>query len=137
MNKTVSVSLAKATVQEIQLELIRRAGISSFDGKAVVSSLKRNRDLWEAAMIDRICLQRGIQIPYNALNKLREIPYGIWNADTLYVLTPSIAKGKKLARVAKKDQRGGEQHLHVDQEQLAAAMGGPALGTAVFQVWWD
>jgi hypothetical protein len=135
--RPAELSLTAANVQEIQLELIRRAATCHFDGDRLVASLRTHRDLWEAVYIDRLCITRVAKIPYNALIKLRDLPNGYWNADILYVLTPSAAIGRKLAKVAKKDRWGGEQFLYDDPDELDAAIGGPANGKAVFHVWWD
>ncbi|MBS1251940.1 MAG: hypothetical protein MAG451_00974 [Anaerolineales bacterium] len=57
------LALADATVQEIQLELIRRARPGAFAGEKVVASLQTHRDLWEAVMIDRFCFSNPGQLP--------------------------------------------------------------------------
>jgi hypothetical protein len=41
-----AVSLRDATVQEIQLELLRRSSFNALNGERVVDSLLRHRDLW-------------------------------------------------------------------------------------------
>ena len=46
-------SLGDATVQEIQLELIRRTRFNAFDGERVTASLIRHRELWMAVLLDR------------------------------------------------------------------------------------
>lgn len=131
------VALHDATVQEIQLELIRRAAECHFDGDRIVSSLLAHQDLWEAAYIDRLCISRPARVPYNAWIKLRDLPDGYWNADTLYILAPSVEKGRELEQVAKEDKWGGEQFLFTDLDELDGAMGGPPEGRVVFRVWWD
>jgi hypothetical protein len=45
-------SLIDATVQEIQLELIRRTKFNAFDGERVMASLLRHRELWMAVLLD-------------------------------------------------------------------------------------
>ena len=49
--------LSEASLQEIQLELIRRHRHNAFDGERVVESLLRHRGLWSAALMD--CLSTG------------------------------------------------------------------------------
>src|SRR5436305_1571424 len=53
-----SVLLRDATVQEIQLELIRRTRFNAFDGERVLASLLEHRDLWLAVLLDRPRLLR-------------------------------------------------------------------------------
>jgi hypothetical protein len=47
------VLLREATVQEIQLELLRRTCFNALDGERVRASLLKHRDLWLAALLDR------------------------------------------------------------------------------------
>ena len=58
MNKSSEQSespllLREATVQAIQLELIRRTRPGEFNDARVVADLAAHHDLWEAAMMDR------------------------------------------------------------------------------------
>jgi hypothetical protein len=48
-----SVLLREATVQEIQLELIRRTTFNAFDGERIHASLMKHRAYWQAALLDR------------------------------------------------------------------------------------
>jgi hypothetical protein len=48
-----SLTLRNATVQDIQLELLRRTEYKALDGERVVASLLRHRELWLAALLDR------------------------------------------------------------------------------------
>jgi hypothetical protein len=47
-----SQSLRDASVQDIQLELLRRTRFNALDGEQVVASLLKHRDLWLAALLD-------------------------------------------------------------------------------------
>ena len=48
-----SLSLRDATVQDIQLELLRRTQFDAIDGERVFASLLRHRDLWLAVLLDQ------------------------------------------------------------------------------------
>ena len=48
-------TLDTATVQEIQLELIRRTIPGLVDGDRIVTDLLAHPVLWEAAMMERFC----------------------------------------------------------------------------------
>jgi hypothetical protein len=48
-----SVLLREATVQEIQLELIRRTKFNAFDGERIYTSLIKHRAYWQAVLLDR------------------------------------------------------------------------------------
>jgi hypothetical protein len=51
---TDSLLLREATVQEIQLELIRRTRFNAFDGERIYASLRKHRAHWQAAQLARI-----------------------------------------------------------------------------------
>jgi hypothetical protein len=48
-----SLLLREATVQEIQLELIRRTRFNAFDGERIYASLMKHRAYWQAVLSDR------------------------------------------------------------------------------------
>src|SRR5437764_5972271 len=97
------VSLAEATVQDIQLELIRRTRFNGADGERVIASLMAHRYLWEAVLLDRLGVSRPGRLPAAGLIKLRDLPDNIWNADTLYILTPDEATARKIVEICEKD----------------------------------
>jgi hypothetical protein len=76
---TESLPLRDASVQDIQLELLRRTSYNALDGERVCASLLRYRHLWLAALLDR---PGGSGM--SGLIKLRDLPENLWNADTLY-----------------------------------------------------
>jgi len=137
MNPIFSKQLANATVQEIQLELLRRSSFNAFDGEKVVATLLGHRELWQAAMLDRFCISRPGKLPTAGLIKLRDLDANIWNADTLYILAPNAKCAKQLSRIAKKDRWGGEVSVHDDPEEVDTALVGAEEGQAVVKVWWD
>lgn len=51
--------LRDASVQDIQLELIRRRSFNSFNGSMIFVSLQRHRDLWLAAWMTRLGVMAG------------------------------------------------------------------------------
>ena len=48
-----SLLLRDASVQDIQLELLRRTSFNALDGERVCASLLKHRALWTAALLDR------------------------------------------------------------------------------------
>ena len=56
LERLTSAPLHTATVQDIQLELIRRRSFHSFDGQAVAELLLQHHDLWESAMMERVAV---------------------------------------------------------------------------------
>ena len=87
-----SISLRDASVQEIQLELLRRTSFNALDGEKVYSSLLQHRDLWQAALLDRPGVPNYAEPGFllmGGLIKLRDLPDNFRNADTLFIQTPT------------------------------------------------
>jgi hypothetical protein len=131
------ITLRKASVQDIQLELIRRGCNDGFDGERLVRSLLAHRQLWVAAHMDRFCFSNPGKLPSVGLIKLRDLDGNFWNVDTLYVLTPDLKCAKQLARIAKTEGWGGLVLVHDDPVDVDRALGGGERGRAVVSVWWD
>lgn len=127
--------LKDATAQEIQLELIRRTDIESFHGEQIVQDLLAHRELWTAAMLDRFCFSRPGKLPSIGLIKLRDLEENIWNADTLYILTPDSASAHRLAEIA--EEWGGMALIHEDRDDVESALGGYGFDAAIVSIWWD
>src|SRR3954453_17755676 len=84
--------LRDASVQDIQLELLRRTSFNALDGERVCASLLKHRDLWRAALLDRPGVANYAEpglLLMGGLIKLRDLADSIWNADTLFILTPT------------------------------------------------
>jgi len=129
--------LAEATVQDIQLELIRRTRFNTFDGERLVANLLAHRELWEAVLLDRISFSRTGQLPVMGLIKLRDLSDNIWNADTLYILCPSETMAKELAKLLDPDDSGGMTSIHADPKDVDSALGSGRETRAVVKIWWD
>ena len=102
------VTLRDASVQEIQLELLRRRQHNALDGEQVVQSLMKHRSLWEAVMLDRFCFSNPGKLPTIGLIKLRDLSYGYWNCDSLYISTASVEAARQLATIVNDEDWGGE-----------------------------
>src|SRR5262249_8652834 len=117
MNPTLT--LQDASVQEIQLELIRRTRFNDFDGERICELLTRYRGHWQAVLLDR----PGVpnyghpgRLLTSGLIKLRDLDDNIWNADTLYVLTHTPEQARELAKVFDEEAAGAMPHVHEDME---------------------
>ena len=121
-------------IQDLQLRLIELVEYNELDGKRVVKDLVRDRDLWRAVIIDREGTAERIN-----LIKLRDLPQGIWNVDTLFLLPE---KGREneletLARTWKADEIDW-----IGGEEASAMLGGagfddPSNPRRVLRIWWD
>lgn len=135
-----SLLLRDASVQEIQLELLRRASVDVLDGERVHASLLRHRHLWLAALIDRPGLPNYAQ-PRELLTigliTLRDLPDNFWNADTLFILTPSHDAARELARIIEDEDWGGMVRVYEDQEEIDGALGTGRSEYGLLSVWWD
>lgn len=130
-------SLREASVQEIQMELIRRTRFNAFDGERVAASLARHRDLWQAVLLDRFCFSNPGKLPAMGLIKLRDLPYDVWNADTLYMLAPNEQAARRIAEIMEEEGWCGEVYVHADREDVERALGSGPEERAVVRVWWD
>ncbi|MCA9124057.1 MAG: hypothetical protein H6822_19845 [Planctomycetaceae bacterium] len=136
-NSSQSPFLDAATLQQIQLELIRRRQFHDFDGQRVVDCLLQHRDLWEAVMMDRVAISHPGSLPMLGLMKLRDFAHEEWNVDTLYILTKSKEDAEKLAGVFNRRQWGGMLDIHTDPDEVDAALGGAKPGQAILSIWWE
>lgn len=129
--------LTEATIQEIQLELIRRAGFNACDGERVVKSLERHRELWEAVLMDRLGVTGTGGLAASGLIKLRDLSDNYWNVDTLYILCPDAARARRLAEIIESEDWGGMVQLHDREDAVQRALGGGDRSAAIVSVWWD
>ena len=136
-----SLSLRDASVQDIQLELIRRTRFNAMDGERVVAALLRHRDLWLAALLDRPGLPDYSEprpLLTSGLIKLRDLPQNLWNADTLFVLTRTQDQARRLAALIKEDDWGADEvHVSEDQQEIDRALGSGRREFGLVSVWWD
>jgi hypothetical protein len=133
-----SISLRDASVQDIQLELLRRTSFNGLDGGKVGADLLKHRELWLAVLLDRPgvpnYLEPGLLLT-SGLIKLRDLPDDFWNADTLFILTPTRQAAKRLGAIAK--EWGGEICVYKDQSEIDRALGTGREKFGLLSVWWD
>ena len=130
--------LAEATPQEMQCELLRRGSFNGLDGPALARSLLTHRGLWFSFTWERVPLPAEYaELAPMSMIVHRDLPHGVWNADTLRVLCPDAAAAKALAAVAEDEDWGGEAWLVDDREAVDGACGTGRCEWAVLQVWWD
>jgi len=135
-----SLLLRDATVQEIQLELLRRTKFNDFDGERVCASLLKHRDLWLATILDRPGMGDYAEpclLLISGLIKLRDLNRNLWNADQLFILTKTHDEARQLARIAEEENWFGEAHVYDDQEEVDRALGARRRGNGLLSVWWD
>lgn len=137
---TADVSLRQATVQDIQLELIRRSSFNGYDGERVSAALRTHRHLWRAALLDRPGLPdytHPDRLLMAGLIKLRDLNANIWNADMLFVLTPTRDAARELARLADVEGWGEDIQVYEDQEEIDRALGTGRQEYGLLSIWWD
>ncbi len=120
-----SSRLTEATVQEIQLELIRRHQHNYFEGEEVAEDLMAHREWWEAVLMDT-----GAR-----LVKLRDLADNFWNVDTLYILAANEHSARRLAEL-------GERCLAdtvsvYEEEETRWELGGGIEQQRLVTMWWD
>jgi hypothetical protein len=138
MNK--SPSLRDASVQDIQLELLRRSCWNALDGERVYAGLMKHRELWLAVLLDRPGIADYAQpsrLLMSGLIKLRDLPDNFWNADTLYILTETHAQANELARIAEDEDWAGEIVVYKNQDEIDRALGTGRQENGLLSIWWD
>jgi hypothetical protein len=135
-----SLSLRTASVQDIQLELLRRTRFNDLDGERVVASLLKHHDLWLAVLLDRPGIPNYAEqhlLLTSGLIKLRDLRDNIWNADTLFILTRTREQARQIGRIVEEEEWGGSVQLHEDQEEIDRALGTGRKEYGLVSVWWD
>src|SRR5260370_11950579 len=136
-----SVLLREATVQEIQLELIRRTKFNAFDGERIHASLMKHRAYWQAVLLDQPGLanyQKPRHLLTLGLIKLRDLDDNIWNAAKLFILTAKREQRVPLARILEAEDWGGEKPIvYDDQEEIDSALGVGREAYGLLSIWWD
>jgi hypothetical protein len=135
-----SLSLREASVQDIQLELLRRTSFNALDGEKVCASLFKHRHLWSAVLLDRPGVANYAEpglLLIAGLIKLRDLPDNIWNADQLFILTPTRHDARELARIAEDEEWAGEIVVYEDQKETDHALGMGRQEYGLMSVWWD
>lgn len=138
MNSTIA--LRDATVQDIQLELIRRTTFNDFYGERVCELLARHRGLWRAVLLDHPGVPNYKQRRHlltSGLIKLRDLEDNIWNVDTLFVLTHTVAGARELAAAFDESDLGGMPLVYEDMEETDMALGTGGEEHGILTVWWD
>jgi hypothetical protein len=135
-----SVPLRDASVQDIQLELLRRTSFNALDGERVSTSLLKHRNLWLAVLLDRPGVPNYAE-PGHLLTsgsiKLRDVPDNFWNADELFILTPTRQAADQLARIVEEEDWGGQVQVYKDQAEIDRAVGTGRQELGLLSVWWD
>ncbi|MBI4789564.1 MAG: hypothetical protein HY782_21245 [Chloroflexi bacterium] len=127
------LTLARATVQEIHLELIRRSQHNNFDGEDVLADLLAHREDWQAVLFDTHGLSghSGMSGPI----KLRDMAENLYNVDTLYILAVSQNSAERLAALA--EPWMADTVRIYDQEETDDLLGGADENLCVVEMWWD
>jgi hypothetical protein len=136
-----SPPLRSATVQEIQLELIRRTRFNQLDGEKIHASLMAHRDLWQAVLLDRVGLPDKEDLRllhFSGLIKLRDLPCNRWNADSLFIMTKDHEQAGQWPRIAEEGAwNADDAHVYEDQKEIDRALGIYTMNNGLVEFWWD
>lgn len=130
--------LKDATVQEIQLELMRRRRFNEFDGPRIVADLLAVQELWQGVFMDRLVHQFGDDRPTMGLIKLRDLPGNYWNVDSLFILCEDETKARELQRhIEQRDWKADDIELTTDPDRVGSMLGMFPTNQAILELWWD
>jgi hypothetical protein len=122
--------------QELQLQRLQLSVFNNMDGPSVAHDLLENQRLWDSFMFGRF--------EYQPLIELRDLPQGIINADTVYLLTTKDRLADLLKRIERweadevgwqtADQQEGAFPDRSDFDLLGASLG---PNDVLVRIWWD
>jgi len=133
-------SLRDATVQDIQLELIRRTRFNTFDGERICDLLERYRSHWRAVLFDSPGLpnfDKPGSLLLSGLIKLRDLDTNIWNVDTVFVLTHTPDQARELEVAFEESNTGAMPRVISDMDETDRALGMMREEYGLLKVWWD
>ena len=119
--------LQDASVQDIQLELIRRTTYNAFDGGQVYADLMAHRELWKSAMLYRN--EHGIM--------LYDIVDNFWNADILLILAKDEDSAIALTDIAAHWHSDGGAQIYSLEETQKAIGRWSKENERLVSLWWD
>ena len=101
----------------------------------------KHRDLWLAALLDRQGVpsreERDSLLTFGLI-KLRDLPQNFWNADTLFILTPTREAAEHLAQIAEEEEWDGDEvEVSKNQDEIGMALGVSPTEFGLLSVWWD
>ncbi len=130
--------LADATVQELQLELLRRSVADQYSVDELIQILIDNQNLWRGLIIDRLGINEGGHwLQPMSMIKLRNIEDNYWNADTLFVLCPNKAAAESLKLKIPGEKFAAMIDVKDDAKEIDNALGGADRGLVILRAWWD
>lgn len=126
------------TVQDVHLEIIRRAGYNAFRGDRIAASLRKHRDLFRAVAFGRrrIQFERGTDgLGSTWLNTAFEIGDDQWNADTMWLVAKNEAAADRLRLLA--DAHWLADDVNVVDAPIATTAAGIEAPARIVELWWD
>lgn len=103
------------TMQDLQLEIIRRTSFNGFDGELIHAGLLKYWDLWRAVILS----EQG-----DGLIRLRDLWDNHWNANTLFINANSVEDAEKLAVLGSFEWNADEAVVGMDTKVSV-------------RLWWD
>jgi len=115
--------------QTIVADLMKASSFNSFDGEQVVKILEENSNLWEGFIWGRF---EGC----SELIPLRDIAHNTYNADTMYLVSPTVEDAQILMGILRKKTHVDELDI-IDQSKVGSMMGSYPYTKTLIRAWWD
>jgi hypothetical protein len=123
-------------IQELNLKLIATVRFNDLNGKMVVAELRKNKDLWDAVVIDREYYAEPKKDSQSGcdLIKLRDLPDNLWNVDTVFIL--SSGKDDILLEAVAKGWSADEIEW-IKGDRAGTLLGSFPAKQKILKIWWD
>lgn len=115
--------------QRVAMAEVLLSGFEDFNSIRVVADLLANRKLWDAVCV----MQTGTADSASALVKLRDLPMGINNANTIFLTSDKkrLTKMDALARTW-----NPHELLWLDKE-APGLLGDSGTKSVILKLWWN
>lgn len=128
----------------ICLELIRRTKFNDFDGDRIAKDLREHRDLWKGAVLgigDSVFVEKGQRVhsspQFNTLECLPAEEQEGHNADTMWVVCPSVEAARELVKLSHKGWKVYPNSTLIWNKANSQRTAGCIGEERAVSFWWD
>jgi hypothetical protein len=128
----------------ICLELIRRTRFDEFDGERIAKDLREHPELWRGAVLgigDSVFIEKGKKIhsspQFNTLECLPAEEQEGHNADTIWVVCPSLEAARELVKLSHTGWKVYPNSTLIWNKANSQRAAGCVGDERIVSFWWD